>query len=304
MKFTQGLILVTFLFVAFKSYSYPVKENSKERERNISLKLTYKFSIKGHIDSLTFVMVIPQNIDKRQVINETSFSEDPFKTYKEGNNTYALFKFYDVKESFKIVVKQKITIYQSIDTAAGKILDSAFSQYLLPEPYIESSSPEIIKVAETLKQKTDIETIMKTYDYVKEHIVYKVNKAVGAEGVLESGEGKCMDFSVLFIALLRANKIPAKYVHGMTVDYNETPFHAWSEAFLKKQGWVQFDPTSGQSAIRLEGKNYVMSIKNKYVTFSEGRNNIGTYYYRFRWRSSSKGQVTFKHSYEISESSR
>jgi transglutaminase-like putative cysteine protease len=84
-----------------------------------------------------------------------------------------------------------------------------------------------------------------------------------------------MDYSDLFVALLRANKIPAKSIIGMVVDYDgDNPLHAWPEAYLKKQGWVRFDPTTGHSEISKSGDNYVMQISNKYITLSEGRNDI------------------------------
>jgi len=300
MKLIKFVIIFFLLIPVSKSYSASHnKTKSPQRERNISLRLVYKFSIKGRVDSIFLSMAIPQTIDKRQTVTDISFSQEPTRIYTAGKNKFALFRLYDVDESFKITVKAKVTIFQSIDSAANKNSDTSLSRYLIPEPFIESNSSEIIEVAQNLKQKTDIETVMKTYFYVKDHIRYKLKEAIGAKEVLESGVGKCMDFSDLFVALLRANKIPAKSVNGMTVEYGNTPFHAWPEAYLKKQGWVQFDPTGNQSNIRQEGNNYKMNIKNKYVIFSEGRNSIGIYNYY--WWADDNDKFKCKVSYDIME---
>ena len=196
-----------------------------------------------------------------------------------------------------------MTIYRQIDST-NTYSDSSFAKYLAPEKFIESDKTEIIKVAATLKQKTDIETVMKTFFYVKENITYKKKEAIGAEAVLEEGVGKCMDFSDLFVALLRANKIPAKSMFGAVVDDEggKPGYHAWPEAYLKRQGWVLFDPTSGHSEIYMDGNNFKMKIKNKYVVLFEGRNEGEMHLSRYRYSCNftSGSEIRVKESYTIS----
>jgi hypothetical protein len=299
MKRVPAILFLFFLYIGISGSIHKSTMHSTERE--VKLKMTFKVNVSGHVKSLRLKMVIPANIKGKQTIDELSFSIEPDSFYTTNNNSYVLFKFYDVEEDFKIILKSRITIYNTINTSADTS-KTDFSKYLISESNIEASSEKIIAVAESLKRKTDIETIVETFDYVKKHISYKIKPAIGAEKVLETGVGKCMDFSDLFVALLRANKIPAKSVFGIVVnEISANPLHAWSEAYLKKQGWVRFDATSGHSDIRKEGPDYKMRLSNKYVTLSEGRNDpeMRTSLFRYRYIISGTGSVNIKHNVEI-----
>ena len=96
--------------------------------------------------------------------------------------------------------------------------------------------------------------------------------------------------------------IPAKSMFGIVVSESANPLHAWPEAYLKKQGWVRFDPTSGHSEIEQDGVNYKMHISNKYVTLSEGRNDpeLRTSLYYYNYNSTSGSLVKIKASFDIS----
>jgi transglutaminase-like putative cysteine protease len=295
MKITKPFLLLLFCIIGLGLYTNPAFGKGK----NIILKLTYKVSVKGHLSSLRLKMVLPASIPNRQTLNDIEYSIQPDSVYTKFGNTYALFKFYDVDDDFKIAIKEDITIYQAVPLT-NQSTDTTLSQFLIPEQNIESSDAEIQKLAAELKQPTDIETVMKTYFYVKDNITYKKKAAIGALGVLETGVGKCMDFSDLFVALLRANNIPAKSLFGLTVWENEIGYHAWPEVYLKKQGWIQFDPTTGHTDIWMEGKNYKMSIKNKYVVLLQGRNEPELRLKQYHWwsRGQSGTEVKIKQTYD------
>ena len=66
------------------------------------------------------------------------------------------------------------------------------------------------------------------------------------EQVLETRAGVCQDMTHLALALLRAVKIPARYVCGlMAPEVGET--HAWIEFRHPQQGWIPVDPSRGLS---------------------------------------------------------
>ncbi len=273
-------------------------------ERNVDLRIVYKVSVSKLISKLEFKIVIPNTVRNRQTVNNVSFSIQPDTVYTNNSVTYALFKFYDLTKSFKIVFKSNMTIFNQVNQKNDSI-ENDLTKYLAAEEFIESESPKIVAVAATLRQKTDIETVMKTFDYVKKTISYELNPAIGAEKVLETHIGKCMDYSDLFVALLRANKIPAKSMFGAVVDYSgDDPLHAWPEAYLKKQGWVRFDPTGNQSEIVQVDKNYVMKIANKYIILSQARNDSELhkgfqYYYHYYCPDLKGDEIKIKVSYEI-----
>lgn len=272
----KGILLRVMLLISISFVTDLCVANTKvcklfDNQRNITLTLTYKISVKGHLNSMRLKMHLPTTIKNRQTVHDVSFSIPPDSMYTINGNSYALYKLYDLDDDVKIVVKAQLSIYKNIANANDGTDTANLAKYLKPEPFIESNHPKILQLAAELKQKTDIETVMTTFFHVKDNVRYKLNTTAGAEQTLESGYGKCTDFSDLFVALLRANNIPAKYVSGMVVDYSHTPFHAWSEVYLKKQGWVLFDATTGQSSVVSDGNNYKMRIQNKYITLGQGR---------------------------------
>ncbi len=292
----KKLILLIPMVLFFTNNIFP-KDCKPVDEKNVTVKMAYKFSVKGHINSMRLTIVAPHDIKDRQTVNEINFSVEPDSSYKNGNNTYAVFKLYDIDGNFTITMTAKMTIYRMIPEV-NQNSDSNFANYLLAEPYIEKDKPEIKDLAATLKKKTDIETTISTFTYVQEHITYQRNAAIGADAVLKSGLGKCMDFSDLLNALLRANDIPAKSVYGMTLHEDGDPgLHAWSEVYLKKQGWILFDPTTGHSTVYRDGPNYKMRIGNKYMVLFEGRNTILGY--RYNWRGEEGASVKVKNNYTM-----
>lgn len=69
-----------------------------------------------------------------------------------------------------------------------------------------------------------------------------------ADEVLALKKGVCQDYTHLFIAIARENKIPSRYVAGY-LDQGEnyigtSMMHAWVEALIPGTGWIGFDPTN------------------------------------------------------------
>ncbi len=71
-----------------------------------------------------------------------------------------------------------------------------------------------------------------------------------ASDVFTEGDASPRDFAHLFIALARADGVPARYVSGYRpgADGGAHAPHAWAEAHVEGLGWVAFDPSRGVSA--------------------------------------------------------
>ncbi|MBI2647234.1 hypothetical protein HYW99_02045, partial [Candidatus Woesearchaeota archaeon] len=72
-----------------------------------------------------------------------------------------------------------------------------------------------------------------------------------ASWVLQNRQGVCDELTSLFIALLRAVGIPARFVSG--ISYTNSPLfpeewgpHGWAEVYFPSYGWVPFDVTYAQ----------------------------------------------------------
>lgn len=80
--------------------------------------------------------------------------------------------------------------------------------------------------------------------------------------LFDSRQGFCEHYAASFTILMRAAGIPARIVTGyLGGDQNpvddilivrQRDAHAWSEVWLKGQGWVRIDPTSAVSSERIE----------------------------------------------------
>ncbi len=276
------IIFISTLLISNVSYIYSksivgklniTRNNAFVDERDVNLKITFKVNIVGCMNQLRLKLTVPKDIANRQKVRSLSYSIKPDNSYSVNSANYVVYNFKNVEKSFKINLKCNLTIYNSINKN-NQDIETDLSKYLVAEKDIESDSPTIMETAAKLKKNTDIETVVNSFNYVKDNIRYELKKAIGAEKVLETGVGKCMDFSDLLVALCRANKIPAKSVFGIVVDEDaENPLHAWPEVYLKRQGWVLFDPTTGHSEVATSGKNFLLDVENKYITLSEGRND-------------------------------
>ncbi len=98
-----------------------------------------------------------------------------------------------------------------------KRIPSKLRMYTNGSPYIEvkhqrirSLSKEILKDLD--EAATDWQKIETIYDYVLEHIDYVEGPDKGALETLRDGQADCQGRSMVFIALCRANKIPARMV--------------------------------------------------------------------------------------------
>lgn len=124
----------------------------------------------------------------------------------------------------------------------------------LPQPYWESDDPQIKNLAQNLRSVKDV------YNYVVNTLNYDYERAkpnvqrLGAKKVLENPNSAiCMEFTDLFIAILRAKGVPAREINGFA--YSDDPklmplslvsdvLHSWPEYWDERQKiWIPVDPT-------------------------------------------------------------
>lgn len=99
--------------------------------------------------------------------------------------------------------------------------------------------------------------------------------------IIKNKQGVCQDYTHLFCALARANKIPARYVSGYLHQgegyFGDSQMHAWSEAYVPNIGWIGFDTTNNILAnhnhIKVShGKDYKDCAPLKGIIYSKGEN--------------------------------
>ena len=131
-------------------------------------------------------------------------------------------------------------------------------EYVKPSKTIDSDDEEITKIAsELVKGEDDLySAVFKIADWTKSNIEYNLSTLTAdvsqkASWVLENKQGVCDELTSLFISMLRAVGVPARFVSGIA--YTDSPLfpekwgpHGWAEVYFPGYGWVPFDVTYGE----------------------------------------------------------
>ena len=110
-----------------------------------------------------------------------------------------------------------------------KRLSSKLRAYLQPSPFIESRDRSIRRAAKEATEgaSTDWERVEKIYDWVREHVRYQFDDQIRpAVEALQKGHGDCEELTSLFVAMCRAQGIPARSVW--------VPGHCYPEFYLER----------------------------------------------------------------------
>jgi transglutaminase-like putative cysteine protease len=118
---------------------------------------------------------------------------------------------------------------------------------LQPEKHIESDHPAIRRAAAKLQESDAIKTINAVFRWVAGHVRYSgyAARARGALYALEHKKGDCTEYMDLFVALCRANGLPARRVGGYICPESAVlkarDYHNWGE-FYEDGTWQIADP--------------------------------------------------------------
>ncbi len=215
-------------------------------------------------------ITLPRDISSgsvNQTVFFTDISPNPSKVFLDENGNLIAEFAYNANSAHKALIKGYAILRQEDQTnltESGNISDipQEFSKYLLPAKYWEVNDDQIKKIANQIKgNSTNIyEIVEKTYDYIVDKIDYSfvkkhgLNERQGALQTLNGGAAVCMEYSDLFITLMRANGIPARAAFGYgyaAADYESRLEnyinHQWAEVYfpnLKK--WISVDVTWGE----------------------------------------------------------
>jgi len=152
--------------------------------------------------------------------------------------------------------------------------------FLQPEEFIQSDHPAIIRLAGKLKGKNILQTVSNIFNWVAGEINYigYLRNERGALYAFQQKKGDCTEFAALFVALCRANKIPARMIGGYICSANcilrAGEYHNWGEFYLDGT-WRIADPQ----------KKVFMKDESQYVAMKMIGNvpeNQAIYFQRFR----------------------
>lgn len=118
---------------------------------------------------------------------------------------------------------------------------------LRPEPFVESTHPEIVALAQRIARGARDPRIVAqrinewVHDSIRKEITIGIPSALH---VYHTRRGDCNEHTQLYVAIARAAGIPARVAAGLAYVDGKFYYHAWPEVMLR--GWVAVDPTFGQ----------------------------------------------------------
>lgn len=235
------------------------------------LQTTYSFVNEGDETDIDFsVLIGAVSNSPYQKDEDIGVTPEPYKiTLDDYGNKYAGVKIDGVKpgQAFNITITKVLYnsgIHYSINEK-NPLSDytnlSNYTTYISPQRLIESDNQQIISKAQALSggERDSYRVIKKVYEFVNQSLTYDTSEKYAGKGALSAlmtGRGVCEEYSKLFVALLRANNIPARSVYGFWLqddhyskigydkwyDVNELR-HEWPEFYLAEYGWVVVEPT-------------------------------------------------------------
>jgi len=240
----------------------------------VRFSIVYSFYADTGCRKLVVKTILPQNISQKQQVLEFTAFPTPDSIYQANGCNYANFTLQDIQGEQKIRIGGRALIYEydvrknlkkeGVLLKDYKVPDSLY-QYVLPERFIESADETIKQCADSLKARTLFGTVKNIYHYVQKNVTYKeFHYSLGARNALLLKTGDCNEFADLFIALCRANGIPARKADGILMTEIGRGYHAWAEVFVDEVGWIALDPTQHQDALDFMSRPhlYFSTIRN------------------------------------------
>ncbi|MCG3109588.1 hypothetical protein L3N51_01883 [Metallosphaera sp. J1] len=193
--------------------------------------------------------IVPYDGDNQRLL------EHKVDSIPQGYKTYFRDIFDNIVYRIKVTeVHRRLEIYSDslvrVDAKAIRVdygfpFDYGFNQFLLPTRLVDPEPFQKIAIELTKGAKSLGEVIESIVEFVRGRIKYSPGATdvnTTAYDAFKLGKGVCQDYTHVTLAILRALKIPARYVMGVV---NDTPraTHAWVEVMMPDGTYVDVDPT-------------------------------------------------------------
>ncbi|MFS8130946.1 MAG: transglutaminase-like domain-containing protein [Candidatus Dojkabacteria bacterium] len=262
---------------------------------SFSLKQAYTKSSPIGFTQNTYKILIPRDANAGVITQKVYFSKitpTPYSVQQDDlGNMFAEFRV-PSNESGEIVIEGYAELNQDNSIGfkdSGKLSDidpQIIKDNTAPAQYWESDSPEIKAAVADLFKGKDINSMsvyeisQAIYTFVTDKIDYSnvkrfgINERQGALATLKGGAAVCMEYSDLYIALMRAAGVPARAAFGFGYSAldsaqagSDTINHQWAEVYIPSiKSWVGVDTTWGENGNILIGgdlNHFYTHVANK-----------------------------------------
>lgn len=271
--------------------------------RDVEVKLGFEVRCAGKPGKVELTAVVPQSIAGRQEIAAVETTPEATFFLKDGNR-YARFAVEPGEGVTRLAIVIRARLHRcdrSTPAAKPSPLDDATRARLVaPEKFIESDDAKIAALAADLAAKDPKDArarIAATLDLVKRTLAPSPygGDDRGARAALASGRGDCTEYADLFVALCRAQGLPARCVEGFVIDSPETHKHDWVEVWEDDaRGFLPLDPFHADL-----GKSALDQAPNRYLLLSVLRSDPSLAGHHFAAWSSTGDPIAVRETFEV-----
>lgn len=186
----------------------------------------------------------------------------PYELLTDAHGNQSLyFKLPDMPPFATVIISVKASL--ALSDTPNRLPGIHPTDYLNPEPFCESTAPEIVRHAASFGSSKSTAVEESFFNWVASNIHYAgyVRNERGALYALTNRQGDCTEFMYLFAALCRARAIPARTIGGYLCRGNKvlTPgeYHNWVE-FFDGRLWRLADP---QRKIWLKESSHYIAMR-------------------------------------------
>ena len=227
--------------------------------RDITVRLFEIIENNGNISvNATIYLPIPCSLFSQEIYSPLKYDviPDGYKTDRWGQEVAYYNETISPDHNFTLSWEINATIY-SIRyfllpwLVTGEIPEDIKTKYTADDTKYQINHPCIQNIVSEVTGHTNniLLKAIKLHNYIGNHLEYVLDdKWDDAPTVLQRGNGSCSEYCFVYIALLRAAGIPARYVGGTVFKTDETPyvdkvFHRIVEIYFPNYGWIPVDPT-------------------------------------------------------------
>jgi hypothetical protein len=208
-------------------------------------------------------------------------ASNPYKLITDDfGNQILYFTLTDIPPYATKIISIEANLKLAADTP-NRLSINGRKTYLKAEEYCEVDDPAIIQQAKQLRGAETKKTAENIFRWVSNTLQYTgyIENPRGSLYALNEKKGDCTEFMYLFVALCRANKIPARCIGGYVVTDNAVlrpnAYHNWAE-FYDEGTWRIADP---QRKVFMQNQSRYIAM---HVIGESSKNPIGVAY-RFKY---------------------
>lgn len=214
--------------------------------------VTVSQTFTGHGDAVSLQTFLPQSDDRQSVVREENRSNGlDFDPQLESGNRLGVWKAGALKGrhsvAYEFRVRTRAVEYEiSPDFVLGEAGSTGETDDLAPTDVIQSTDPEIVRLSDELRPADGqlVTYLRNVFDRVQSLQFKPFKGTTDALTALRLGEASCNGRARLFVALMRAQGVPARLVGGLVLKGGKRrTSHQWVEVRAGSH-WVPMDPTN------------------------------------------------------------